>query len=69
MRGCSFATSSPRLIPEGEKPDSFTGLALAPNEGRTVKGWRVVDAGDEYEKELAAILKNDSAAREMQRGS
>ena len=34
----SFATPSPRLIPEGEKPDSFTGLALAPNEGRTWKG-------------------------------
>jgi hypothetical protein len=26
------------LIPEGEKPDTFTGLALAPYEGRTVKG-------------------------------
>lgn len=30
-----FATPSPRLIPEGEKPDTFTGLALAPDEGRT----------------------------------
>jgi hypothetical protein len=24
-----FATPSPRLIPKGEKPESFTGLALA----------------------------------------
>ena len=33
-----FTTPSPRLIPEGEKPDTFTRLALAPNKGRTVKG-------------------------------
>ena len=31
----NFATPSPRLIPEGEKPDTFTGLALAPKEGGT----------------------------------
>jgi len=30
-----FATSSPRLITEGEKPDTFTGLALALYEGCT----------------------------------
>jgi hypothetical protein len=30
-----FATPSPRLIPKGKKPDTFTGLALAPFEGRT----------------------------------
>lgn len=33
-----FATPSPRLIPEGEQPVTFTGVALAPYEGRTVKG-------------------------------
>lgn len=33
-----FATPSPRLIPEGEKRDTFTRLALAPDEGRTLKG-------------------------------
>ena len=38
----SFATPSPRLIPEGEKPDTFTGLALAPNEGRTKGRGRAV---------------------------
>ncbi|MBK6558565.1 hypothetical protein [Candidatus Skiveiella danica] len=31
----------PRLARRGEKPDTFTGLALAPNEGRTVKGARM----------------------------
>lgn len=31
----SFATPSPRLIPEGEKPATFAGLALAPIEGST----------------------------------
>jgi hypothetical protein len=39
----SFATPSPRLIPEGEKPETFTGLALAPYEGRTWKGARWVN--------------------------
>lgn len=33
-----FATPTPSLIRKGEKPDTFTGLALAPNEGRTLKG-------------------------------
>lgn len=32
-----FATPNPRLIPKGEKPESFTGLALAPNEDRIKK--------------------------------
>lgn len=32
-----FATPSLRLIPDGEKPDTFTGLALAPKEGNPVK--------------------------------
>ncbi len=31
----SFATPSPRLIPKGEKSDTFTDLAGIPNEGRT----------------------------------
>ena len=31
----SFATPSLRLIPKGEKSDTFTDLALAPNEGCT----------------------------------
>jgi hypothetical protein len=30
-----FATPSPRLIPKGEKPDTFTCLALALYEGCT----------------------------------
>ena len=30
-----FATPSPRLIPEGEKPDTFTGLALGVQDGRS----------------------------------
>lgn len=36
-----FATPSPRLIPEGETPDTFTGLALASYEGRTGRGGMV----------------------------
>jgi hypothetical protein len=30
-----FATPTPRLIRKGEKSDTFTDLALAPNEGGT----------------------------------
>lgn len=36
-----FATPSPRLIPKGEESDTFTGLAMVPNEGRTLRGWAV----------------------------
>lgn len=35
-----IATPSLRLIPEGEKSDTFADLAHASNEGRTVKGLR-----------------------------
>lgn len=33
-----LATPSLRLIPKGEKTDTFTVLAVAPFEGRTLKG-------------------------------
>ncbi len=35
-----IATPSPRLIPKGEKSDTFADLARASNEGRTVKDLR-----------------------------
>jgi len=41
------------LIPEGEKSDTFTGLALAPNEGRTLKGCEVFELEPISEKLMA----------------
>ena len=65
-----FATPSPRLIPEGEKPETFTGLVLALYEGDALKGGFMVElspaSGDlieRYKKNLSFYEKTSNVLK------